>query len=276
MTRRLHVIGLSLGMLCLSCVTAVETGKKQLRVFILAGQSNMVGHSHYRTVPAILDDKDPGAQEVAKLILKGGAVSSADVRAMIETGQKVEALKAGAEDRAASAADRAAAKAELEMIEPIYAAQTAKVQGAFHVSERVYVNAIADGNRRSGKLCFGYGASQEKLGPELGFGMSIEKKIDGPILLIKTSWGGKSLHYDFRPPSAGVYPLDDKQKQADDPEYVEQIARDKELYKQWLVKAEDNPHLLSGCLGQPCGHQGICGIPWQHVEQEEVQRPNRE
>ena len=27
-----------------------------------------------------------------------------------------------------------------------------------------------------------------------------------PVLIIKTAWGGKSLYYDFRPPSAGVYP----------------------------------------------------------------------
>ncbi|MHC4886248.1 MAG: hypothetical protein ACYTGH_14320, partial [Planctomycetota bacterium] len=204
MIKKMFVIGLSLGMLCLSNGTAAETGRKKLKVFLLAGQSNMVGPSHYRTVPAILDDKDPAAQEVARLILKEGAVSTADVVAMIETGEKVAALKAKVADRVASAADKAAAKAELEKIEPVYAAKKAKVEGAFHVSERVYINAIADDNRRSGKLSYGYGGSPEKLGPELGFGMSMEKKIDGPILLIKTSWGGKSLHYDYRPPSAGV------------------------------------------------------------------------
>ena len=26
-----------------------------------------------------------------------------------------------------------------------------------------------------------------------------------PILIIKTAWGGKSIHTDFRPPSAGPY-----------------------------------------------------------------------
>ncbi len=238
MIRKCFMIGLSLAMLSVLNGTAAETGKQKLKIFILAGQSNMVGHSHYRTVPAILDDKDPAAQEVARLILKEGAVTAADVVAMIETGSKVAALKARAEDMTASAADQAAAKAELEKIEPVYAAQTAKVQDAFHVSERVYINAIADNNRRSGKLSFGYGASQASLGPELGFGMSLEKRIDGPILLIKTSWGGKSLHYDFRPPSAGAYELDENQKKADDPAYLEQIARDRQLYKQWLVKAE--------------------------------------
>jgi alpha-galactosidase len=33
----------------------------------------------------------------------------------------------------------------------------------------------------------------------------MEKAYDGPILLIKTAWGGKSIHTDFRPPSAGPF-----------------------------------------------------------------------
>ena len=32
-----------------------------------------------------------------------------------------------------------------------------------------------------------------------------------PILIIKTSWGGKSLHTDFRPPNAGPYVFDETQ-----------------------------------------------------------------
>ena len=34
---------------------------------------------------------------------------------------------------------------------------------------------------------------------------------DAPILLIKTSWGGKSLNTDFRPPSAGPYVFNETQ-----------------------------------------------------------------
>ena len=56
------------------------------------------------------------------------------------------------------------------------------------------------------------GEEKNKLGPEYGFGLSIAEKIKGPILLIKTSWGGKSINYDFRPPSVGEYQLDEKQK----------------------------------------------------------------
>jgi alpha-galactosidase len=70
------------------------------------------------------------------------------------------------------------------------------------VSDRVYISSIADRNAKSGKLGVGYGADKIKIGPEYGFGLSMAQKIKGPILLIKASWGGKSLMYDFRPPSA--------------------------------------------------------------------------
>ena len=38
---------------------ATEPAAKKLQVFILAGQSNMVGHAHYITLPALLKAKEP-------------------------------------------------------------------------------------------------------------------------------------------------------------------------------------------------------------------------
>ena len=40
-------------------------------------------------------------------------------------------------------------------------------------------------------------------GPELEFGHIVGDALPNPVLLIKTAWGGKSLHKDFRPPSSG-------------------------------------------------------------------------
>ena len=57
---------------------------------------------------------------------------------------------------------------------------------------------------RQGKLTVGYtgyGGSSH-IGPELQFGHVVGDAIDEPVLLIKTAWGGKSLHVDFRPPSS--------------------------------------------------------------------------
>ncbi len=41
------------------------------------------------------------------------------------------------------------------------------------------------------------------IGLELQFGHVVGDHFDEPVLLIKTAWGGKSLYRDFRPPSSG-------------------------------------------------------------------------
>ena len=56
---------------------------------------------------------------------------------------------------------------------------------------------------RKGKLAVGYGAKEDRIGPELGFGHVIGDAYEEPVLLIKLAWGGKSLAKDFRPPSSG-------------------------------------------------------------------------
>ncbi len=64
-------------------------------------------------------------------------------------------------------------------------AYLAKVTSSCVVSDRVYINSIADGNVKSGKLGVGYGGGKNKLGPEYGFGLSIAEKIKGPIYSLK-------------------------------------------------------------------------------------------
>lgn len=58
-----------------------------------------------------------------------------------------------------------------------------------------------------GKLGPGYGGGGNGrcIGPEYTFGLYMHKRLNEPILLIKTAWGGKSLCFDFRPPSAGEW-----------------------------------------------------------------------
>ena len=62
--------------------------------------------------------------------------------------------------------------------------------------------------KRAGKLTAGFGSQHHvgtgKIGPELTFGIFMNKALNEPILLIKDAWGGKSLMVDFRPPSAGA------------------------------------------------------------------------
>lgn len=52
-----------------------------------------------------------------------------------------------------------------------------------------------------GILSVGYGKFADSSGPEYAFGISYEQLVDGPVLLVKCSWGGTSLHSDWRPPS---------------------------------------------------------------------------
>jgi alpha-galactosidase len=92
-------------------------------------------------------------------------------------------------------------------------------KGNPRVHENVYIAAfsrtdswgkIGDVVEKHGQLTVGYGGNTtqtNKLGPELGFGVTMYEHLKEPILLIKTSWGGKSLMVDFRPPSAGIAPL---------------------------------------------------------------------
>jgi Carbohydrate esterase, sialic acid-specific acetylesterase len=93
-------------------------------------------------------------------------------------------------------------------------AEMQNADGSPRVLDRVWISSIgcAD-SEQTGKLTTGFGASQNgpKIGPEYTFGITIQKFVKGPILLIKTSWGGKSLNTDFRPPSAGPYVFNETQ-----------------------------------------------------------------
>jgi alpha-galactosidase len=138
---------------------AVVAEAKPLKVYILAGQSNMEGHAKIETLDYIGDD--PKTASMLK-----------DMRGL---------------------------------------------SGKPRVCENVWISYLTgakDNNGEGlGKLTAGYGSRRNpsedggKIGPEFTFGITMDKAYDGPILIIKTAWGGKSLHTDFRPPSAGPYEL---------------------------------------------------------------------
>ena len=108
-------------------------------------------------------------------------------------------------------------------------AEMVGADGKPKVCERVWISSIGCGKEpqeeQTGKLTAGFGASAEKIGPEFTFGLYMQKFTDAPILIIKTSWGGKSLNTDFRPPGAGPYVFNETQlanfqKQGKDVEVV--------------------------------------------------------
>jgi len=77
-----------------------------------------------------------------------------------------------------------------------------------------YLTGVGTNNfELHGKLTAGYGSmwGQDRtkpgvnIGPEFTFGLVMDAALEEPILIIKAAWGGKSLHTDFRPPSAGPF-----------------------------------------------------------------------
>lgn len=88
--------------------------------------------------------------------------------------------------------------------------------GTPRVCDDVWISSVGNdgtGDEYHGQLTVGYGAKGRgtKIGPEFTFGIFMEKHLDEPILIIKTAWGGKSLHTDFRPPSSGPYEFNEGQ-----------------------------------------------------------------
>jgi alpha-galactosidase len=138
------------------CATAAT---KPLKVFILAGQSNMEGPASIETFDYIGDD--PATAPMLKMMR-------------------------GADGKPA-------------------------VCGGAWIS---YLTGANEKNfELNGKLTAGYGSMWgldptrpgDKIGPEFTFGLTMDAALDEPVLIIKAAWGGKSLHTDFRPPSAGPY-----------------------------------------------------------------------
>lgn len=145
-----------LSALLLQASNAAGEEAKPLKVFILAGQSNMQGHAHVRTFDAM--KLNPKTAPLLK--------------------------------------------------------EMRNADGTPRVCERVWISSIGSADtEQTGQLIAGYGAKARgpKIGPEFTFGIYAEKLLDEPILIIKTAWGGKSLHTDFRPPSAGPYEFNEKQ-----------------------------------------------------------------
>jgi hypothetical protein len=144
-------------LLCLLLLTPLAQAGP-LKVFILAGQSNMEGHAKIETFDYIGDD--PATAPLLKKMRNTDGTSHVCAHAYIS-----------------------------------------------------YLTGIGENNGEGfGKLATGYGSRRNpaedggKIGPEFTFGIAMDEAFEEPVLIIKTAWGGKSLFYDYRPPSAGVYP----------------------------------------------------------------------
>ena len=156
--------------------------QKPLKVFILAGQSNMQGHAHIRTFEHV--GMDP------------------------KTAPLLREMQGD--------------------------------DGTPRVCDKVWISYLSNGGEKRGRLTAGFGADENKIGPELTFGIYMQKMLDEPILIIKTAWGGKSLHTDFRTPSAGPFAFKEAQI-----ETFKKQGKDLEAIKADKVKATGHYYRLT-------------------------------
>ncbi len=203
-----------------SLMTMPSIAAEPLKVFILAGQSNMVGHARAHTIATLYASDKPRDKELLQLVIQSDSNLSKDIlEEQLARGRELDDLTGGISNSKIKAMEdgpeKTALEADAKILKDAHEAYKKAVASACVVSDRVYISSIADGNKRAGKLGIGYGGARDKIGPEYAFGLSIANKVDGPILLIKTSWGGKSLNYNFRPPSAGAYALNEKEQASD-------------------------------------------------------------
>ncbi len=153
--------------LCSVTALVATAAPRPLKVFILAGQSNMEGHAQVETFDYLGDD--PATVPLLK------RMRGADGKPTV-------------------------------------------CEGVWMSYFTGHYDGSANGEG-TGKLTAGFGARGDrptedggKIGPEFTFGLTLDEAFTEPVLLIKVAWGGKSLHTDFRPPSAGPYELNDYQK----------------------------------------------------------------
>ncbi|MEE2973255.1 MAG: sialate O-acetylesterase [Planctomycetota bacterium] len=142
---------LAFNLCCGVAVAASPEAEAPVRVFVLAGQSNMVGVGRVQGDPARND-------------------GMGSLEWMVERAPDRERF-AGLRDQ----------------------------DGAWVERDDVWIWFLG----RRGGLRPGFGADENAIGPELGFGRVVGDASDEPVLLVKVAWGGKAIGREFRPPSSG-------------------------------------------------------------------------
>ena len=146
-------------LLCWSLLCVAAEPARKLKVFILAGQSNMEGQA---VVDLTGRDYNEGKGTLVEVMARPGNA-----------------------DRYAHLRDK---------------------DGKWVVRQDVWVRYQREKQPLlAGGLSVGYAVygGKHHFGPEFQFGHVVGEAYRDQVLLIKTSWGGKSLYRDFRPPSAG-------------------------------------------------------------------------
>ena len=156
-----RILTLSLGLIL--GLSAWSANKKPVKVFILAGQSNMEGRGFPEPLAWQVSQKK--YRERYTHFIKDGD---------FEAFTKKVAETTDPNDRGTP---------------PTYLWST---------RHDVWINYLG----KHGDLTVGYGAPREGFGPEFNFGHVVGNHFDEQVLLVKASWGGRALARGFLPPSS--------------------------------------------------------------------------
>ena len=166
---------------------------KPLRVFVLAGQSNMVGHGIISDI-----DNSTGLQWNATLewLVANDPDQFGKLKKKQPSGIDVGESSTGNKHNHSNPDEDTWAVRQDVLI----ACNARKAGGLEPI--------ITSHGKLTAGLCAGDPEyNQFHMGPELGFGWAVGDALnnheDEKILLLKVAWGGKSLAVDFRPPSSG-------------------------------------------------------------------------
>ena len=216
-------------------------GGKPLKIYIMAGQSNMEGHAHARVLDYLGDD--PATSDLLKQIKADDGsyrlVPNTWISYLTGTGGRIDG-------------------------------------GNQEINGQLTVGFGSQGGRKPGE-------PGEKFGPELAFGITMQNNLHEPILIIKTAWGGQSLHTDYRSPSSGPYEKTESNAKRFETEEKRQELKEKtgRRYRQMIEHVQN----VLGDLQRVCpdydAKQGyeLAGFVWFQGFNDMVDRntyPNRE
>lgn len=161
---------------CVALLAAASAKQTQLKIFLLAGQSNMEGHA-----------------EVATINTTSGYYYNGTLAYQLRDPRTAALF--------APLWNNATANWTVLPNAKVWFNENAATQG---VNGSVIPSGPGDASFGSLTVGYGCGADRNLIGPELGFGFGMSSLLPAgeTFLIMKTAWGGKSLAGDFRPPSS--------------------------------------------------------------------------